>query len=179
MRRCTLFIGLVVVLSMACFAVSCSKKGDDKISTSTGTSPTVPTGTGTGPTGTGTTPPGPGPGGTLGELYDAINADRVAYGLGTFTYNNSLAAVAQAYADWMKAGSKTSYSANADGKSPDQRITEGGITFITAGEAGCNGSSYSTWTAAYNRMKATHGSTLSNPAFNEVGLGYAQILCSS
>jgi uncharacterized protein YkwD len=172
---------MLVVLSLACFAVSCSKKKDDKVSTITGTSPTIPTGTGTGPTGTGTgtTPPGPGPGGTLGELFDAINADRIAYGLGTFNYNTSLAAVAQAYADWCDSHQRLTYSANADGKSPDQRITEGGITFITAGEAGCCGTSYSSWSSAYNRMKSTHGSTLSNPAFNEIGLGYAKILCSS
>ena len=169
MRRYSFLICLITALALTVCTASCSKKKDDTSSTDTSTG-TNPTGTGTGPTGTGTTP---GPGGDLGALFYAINNDRTSSGLSPLSYNSSLAAVAQAYADYLSSNKIKSYSPTADGSSPEGRIGAAGITFVKAGEAGIVSSSAKDASTAFQYLQQYYGSTLSDPDFNEAGVGYA------
>ncbi|TET37207.1 MAG: hypothetical protein E3J72_06515 [Planctomycetota bacterium] len=168
MRKLSLLLFLLAVFSLAFVSIACGG-GSSKKKSSTGTG-TDPTGTGTGPTGTGTNP-----GGDVGALISAINSDRTGSGAGALTNNGNLAAVAQAYADYLASAKRTSYSSSADGKSPETRISNAGITFIKAGETGVISASASSASAAKSGMNS---GTLNDPDFTDIGVGYAKFTTS-
>ncbi|MHC4663866.1 MAG: spore germination YkwD domain-containing protein [Planctomycetota bacterium] len=144
--------------------------------TGTGTSTDTGSLTGTG-TGTGiNTDTGSHPGGTIGELFDAINSARTVEGYGVLKYDSALAAVAQARADWLAVGEYIYYSPVVGGTTPEQRLTDAGITFIMAGEAGTASFTASTWSDAYDILITDYGDWLTYPLFNEVGIGYTDFV---
>jgi hypothetical protein len=150
MRKLSLLIFFLAVLSLAFVPVACSKKKKKDLD-----------GFGTGT--------GINPGGSIGELIDAINSDRTASGAGALIYGTNLAAVAQAYADYFASRKYCNgYKSDLDSKSPETRITEAGITFIKAGETGVVSKSATTASAAMSKMSA---SVLNDPDYKYIGVG--------
>ncbi|MHC4660916.1 MAG: CAP domain-containing protein [Planctomycetota bacterium] len=137
-----LLLGLLS-LALACLSTGCSKKHkSDRDSAAT-----TYTGTG-GTTGGGTTG-----GGNIGQpsqadiqaVFDAVNKECDTQGLPRLQYDNSIAAVAQKYADYCASLAPsnptkvTYYSPSHDDKSPEQRLQEGGIAFTVCEEGGLVG----------------------------------------
>jgi uncharacterized protein YkwD len=78
----------------------------------------------------------------------------------------AISAVARAYAKYLGDTAAVSYSPNADGKSPTQRLNEAGITdFSAVGETGSPGANITT---GYTNMSAA---TLNNTSYTHVGIG--------
>ncbi len=76
-------------------------------------------------------------------------------------------AVAQAYAKYLGDIHAATYTSNADGKSPQQRLNDAGITdFSSVGEDGSDGAQ--NITNAYASMSSA---TLLNTSYTHVGIG--------
>jgi hypothetical protein len=164
--------GGAAVVGAGIYATSDDDDDDDYIYFPPGTGTGTATGTGTG-TGTGTDP---NPGGTIGALFDAINSERASAGAGLLSYDNDLAAVAQAYAELLIDDDREYYSAFIGGTTPEQRIANAGITFIIAGEAGAVEVSIENWADAIDELMYGYSGTLLYAPFNRMGVGYADFI---
>jgi hypothetical protein len=79
----------------------------------------------------------------------------------------AISAVAQAYAHYLGNIAATTYTSNADGKSPTQRLNDAGITdFSAIAEDGSDGPQ--NLSAAYATMSSA---TLNNTSYTHVGIG--------
>jgi uncharacterized protein YkwD len=82
------------------------------------------------------------------------------------TMDPAISAVAQAYAKYLGDTHAVTYTSNADGKSPQQRLNDAGITNFSA--VGETGSGAANATVAYASMNS---GTLNNTSYTLVGIG--------
>ncbi|MHC4663525.1 MAG: CAP domain-containing protein [Planctomycetota bacterium] len=173
---------ILAILGILILPAACSKshKSDRGGAIGTGTTP-IGTGTSTGPTGTGTGGGGTGGGGEVGgpealALLDALNAERASLGMGQLSWDGSIAAVAQAYADWMRVNKEGWYwQEDHDGKNCKIRLTEGGVTYNDAGEFGiCDdgGPETAEMFMIYANGDYRAEATIFNPVFTKCGIGF-------
>lgn len=69
----------------------------------------------------------------VAEFVELVNAHRTSMGLDALTWDDQVAAVAQAHSEDMVARGFFSHT-NPDGESPFDRLTAAGITYLSAGE---------------------------------------------
>lgn len=79
---------------------------------------------------------GGGGGGKAGDLFDAINTLRNNVGQPNLTRVSAIDAVAEAYAAVFGPAGTYPYADNYDGNTPQQRLTNGGVTYTSAAEQG-------------------------------------------
>ncbi|TET31445.1 MAG: CAP domain-containing protein [Planctomycetota bacterium] len=192
MRRNTIRFSscALIVLALALWNTGCAKKSKDikpvvqgsipfsgianGTSTGTGTGTGSNTGTGSG-TGTGTDS-GTSTGGTPvsegEELADLINSERKRVGRQPLTYDSAIAAVAQGFASYC---APTFYSREKDGRTPEERLAAGGVSFSVCDECGVRGGNKQlmTATAAYSYFmgNSTYRGKLLSSSFHRIGVG--------
>ncbi|MHC4660765.1 MAG: CAP domain-containing protein [Planctomycetota bacterium] len=142
------------------------------------------TGTGVGTPDTNGTPVD----GTI-DLLQAVNSYRQSLGLNALVEDPSLTAVAQGYADYL-VGTRAVCSAwdvtDADGKTPAQRISGAGISFIKCGEAASYRPAYNTidlvmklWVNGDSWNPDGYRDVLTDPDWTHCGLGHSYWLAPS
>ena len=101
----------------------------------------------------------------VGLMLSKINSNRPADD--KLTYDSAIAAVARAHAKWLDQQATYAYqSTGSGGTTPSQRLTNAGVSYITANETGC-------WTSAsidsaFNTMNS--GGLLTNLTYTHVGI---------
>jgi hypothetical protein len=123
------------------------------------------------------------------DLFEAVNSYRQSLGLSTLVEDPNLSAVAQGYADYL-VGTKAVCSAwdvtDADGKTPAQRISGAGITFIKCGEAASYRPAFNTinlvmkmWVEGDSWNPNGYNDVLTDPDWTHAGVGHAYWLAPS
>lgn len=110
--------------------------------------------------------------GPAAEILQRVNALRASLGLPAFQVHPTLAAVAQAHAEWMAAQGTFSHT-GAGGTSPQQRVTNAGYQGwvaenIVGGSLMDPARGVEWW-----RNSPIHYATLSSTRYVDVGVGYA------
>jgi len=123
------------------------------------------------------------------DLFEAVNSYRQSLGLSTLVEDPNLSAVAQGYADYL-VGTRAVCSAwdvtDADGKTPAQRISGAGITFIKCGEAASYRPAFNTvnlimklWVEGDSWNPNGYNDVLTDPDWTHAGVGHAYWLAPS
>jgi uncharacterized protein YkwD len=124
--------------------------------------------------GSGTTP-GTGSGvseGDTGIILEEINDYRAQKGLPALVYDPAIAAVSQAYADWHMDGNHFRYGNPGDGRTPADRLTEGGVSFSICDEIG-GSSENNDYILTHFLTYCKDTAPLDNPDFKRIGIGIA------
>lgn len=196
-----LFLLIFITGTGVFFGGGCEKKSDGleflgMLGAGSGTGTDTVSGTGTGTTtGTGTdtgtsTDPGTGTSTDTGtgtstdtgtgdpiynerktDVFDCINDERTAQGLSKLLYSGELEDVAQSYAGKLMMSGRSYYYPTHGGTTPEERISEKGIDYIKAGEAGYVVASGDE-THPFDGMMEGYAEVLMDPDFTHVGLGY-------
>lgn len=122
---------------------------------------------------------GGGGGGTTGDMLDLINTGRNNVGQASLTRDTTIDAVAQAYANLYETEQPNpcAYYSDVDGLTPQQRLTNGGVTYSNAAETGYGDYNVSiTLNIAYNGMTS---SILNSATYSKVGIGVHSYYCTS
>ncbi|MHC4663526.1 MAG: hypothetical protein ACYS8W_17845 [Planctomycetota bacterium] len=175
MKKTALHLFLILILTISCIGIGCSKKHkssrDDAIGT--GTTP-IGTGTSTGPTGTGgiadpvianSYPNSPSLAAAVTDMVNMINAQRS----NNLVWDGDIAQVAKNHCGRLINDHVDKYVRIHLGKGPEQRLTDGGVTYSVCDETGC-GPIMNDMTAATAFSQLDSG-VLTNPAFNRIGIG--------
>lgn len=107
------------------------------------------------------------------DVLNAVNQARAQAGLGPLTMNGALVAAAQRHSSDMAANQFLGHT-GSDGSSASQRISEAGYNWSTVGENAAQ-----TWSVNASEVvnlwlgSDGHRANILNPAFIDMGLGYA------